>query len=142
MTGFPERTSASMGRRECSACPRAGISGTNGCVRLVVAETDHLGDCPTWDEAVQRLLWIDIIGKRLSSCAPDGSALERQFFNETPGSFALRKSGGLLVGFRRRLALFDPAGVEIATLVPDAANMNRERFNDGACDCKGRFWIG
>jgi len=111
-------------------------------VRLIVAEPDHLGDCPTWNDSVQRLLWIDIIGKRMSSCAPDGTALARQPLPETPGSFALRAGGGMLMAFRRRLALFDPMGAEIASFVPDAADMNRERFNDGACDGKGRLWIG
>jgi sugar lactone lactonase YvrE len=111
-------------------------------VRLVVGEPDQLGDCPTWDESTQRLFWIDIIGKRLSSCGPNGSALERQTLNEIPGSFALRERGGMLLGFRRRLVLLDPAGAEIASWVPDAADMTRERFNDGACDARGRFWIG
>jgi len=48
----------------------------------------------------------------------------------------------MLMAFRRRLALFDPTGAEIASFVPDAADMSRERFNDGACDGKGRLWIG
>jgi L-arabinonolactonase len=111
-------------------------------VHLVVGEPDQLGDCPTWDESAQRLVWIDIIGKRLSSCAPDGSALERRTLSEIPGSFAFREHGGLLLGFRRRLVLLDDAGAEIASWVPDAADMSRERFNDGACDARGRFWVG
>lgn len=111
-------------------------------MRLVVVEPDQLGDCPTWNDSAQRLLWIDIIGKRLSSCAPDGTALARQPLPETPGSFAIREGGGILMAFRRRLALFDRAGVEIASFVPEAADMSRERFNDGACDGRGRLWIG
>ena len=111
-------------------------------MRLVVAEPDHLGDCPTWDDSVQRLLWIDIIGKRLSSAGPDGSAITRHPLPETPGSFALRATGGMLIAFRRRLALIDSHGAEIASFVPDEADMSRERFNDSACDRKGRLWIG
>ena len=111
-------------------------------MHVVVNEPDQLGDCPTWDESTQRLVWIDIIGKRMSSCGPDGSALERRPFHEIPGSFALREHGGLLLGFRRRLVLLDAAGAEIASWVPKTADMTRERFNDGACDPRGRFWVG
>jgi sugar lactone lactonase YvrE len=111
-------------------------------VRLVVGDPDQLGDCPTWDESTQRLFWVDIIGKRMSSCAADGSTLERRTFDEIPGSFALRRHGGMLLGFRRRLALLDSAGTEINSWVPDTADMSRERFNDGACDARGRFWVG
>jgi len=111
-------------------------------VRLIVAEPDRLGDCPTWDDSVQRLLWIDIIGKRLSSSGPNGTAITRRPLPETPGSFALRAAGGMLIAFRRRLALIDGNGAEIASFVPDQADMSRERFNDCACDSKGRLWIG
>ena len=111
-------------------------------MRLLVAEPDCLGDCPTWDGTFERLVWIDIIGKRLSSCGPDGSAVTRHTLQETPGSFALRAGGGLLMAFRRRLTLFDKDGMETASFTPHEANMSRERFNDAACDCKGRLWIG
>ena len=111
-------------------------------MRLIVSEPDQLGDCPTWDDSVQRLFWIDIIGKRLSSSGPNGAEISRQPLPETPGSFALRAAGGMLIAFRRRLALIDSNGAGIASFVPDEADMSRERFNDCACDCKGRLWIG
>jgi L-arabinonolactonase len=111
-------------------------------MRCIVAEADGLGECPTWDERAGRLLWIDVTGRRLSGCNFDGSELERQALPDIPGSFALRELGGRLTAYRRRLSIFDQAGQEQSVPVPAGWNGERERFNDGACDKQGRFWVG
>jgi L-arabinonolactonase len=111
-------------------------------MRTLVAEPDLLGDGPIWDEKTARLTWLDIVGKRLSSCSEDGSQLRRRSLPETPGSHADRIGGGRLIAFRRRIVLFDAAGAEERNITPCGADLRRERFNDGACDNHGRFWVG
>ena len=111
-------------------------------MRSLSEERDQLGEGPVWDDRTGRLAWIDVVGKRLSSCGPNGVGLEREALAENPGSFAFRQDGGRLVAFRRRIALFDAAGVEVASFAPPSADMERERFNDGKCDRRGRFWVG
>lgn len=103
---------------------------------------DQLGEGPVWDDRSGRVIWIDVVGKGLSSCRPDGTGLEREALAETPGSVVLREGGGRLAAFRRRVVLFDAGGGEVADLTPPSADMTRERFNDGACDRRGRFWVG
>jgi sugar lactone lactonase YvrE len=54
----------------------------------------------------------------------------------------LRASGGLIVAFRRSIALFDAAHQQVACSPLAADIVKQERFNDGACDALGRFWVG
>ncbi len=111
-------------------------------MRCLVEEPDCLGECPTWDDRAGRLVWIDVVGKRMSSCGVDGDGLRRHTLPDTPGSFALRSGTGHVVAFRRRLALVDGEGREVAVALPPGWDGERERFNDGACDALGRFWFG
>jgi sugar lactone lactonase YvrE len=111
-------------------------------MRKLTVEPDQLGDGPIWDGVANRLYWLDIVGKRISSCREDGSSLERRSFRETPGSHAARENGGRLVAFRRRIVLFDAQGNEEASVDAKCVDWERERFNDGACDSEGRFWVG
>jgi L-arabinonolactonase len=111
-------------------------------MRRIEARADELGECPTWDERSGRLLHIDVIGRRLLSCGCDGGQPEEVSLAEIPGSFALRRNGGLLMAYRRGLALRDVAGNETRIAPPAEWDGSRERFNDGSCDAHGRFWVG
>ena len=111
-------------------------------MRRITDQLDTLGECPTWDDRLGRFRWIDVTGKTLQSCNPDGSDRTAQATADFPGSFALRQNGGLLVAYRRKLALLDGDGIEVADHVPDAVSFAVELFNDGKCDSRGRFWVG
>jgi sugar lactone lactonase YvrE len=100
-----------------------------------------LGEGPLWDGETSRLHWIDILQKQRFSCAFDGTAVDMRPLPETPGSFALRSSGGVLMAYRRRMSLVDAGGAEQDLDVP-GFDVEKERFNDGACDSLGRFWVG
>lgn len=111
-------------------------------MRCVDVRSDELGECPTWDERSGRLLRIDVTGRKLRSCGFEGEDPEEVGLSEYPGSFALRGNGGLLMAYRRRLALRDLAGAEISIAMPSEWDGGRERFNDGSCDASGRYWVG
>lgn len=111
-------------------------------MRRIGTEADALGECPTWDDRSARLLRIDVTGRRLLSCDEDGGEAKAVGLPEIPGSVALRQDSGLLIAYRRRLALRDHAGNETEISLPPEWDSGRERFNDGACDAQGRFWVG
>lgn len=110
-------------------------------IDVVVHATNALGECPLWDDREQALYWVD--GR-----AP---ALYRWKVGEEPrawplpeiiGSFAFRKSGGMLVGLQTGVFTLD---LETSALAPFAApepDKPDNRFNDGRCDRRGRFWTG
>lgn len=111
-------------------------------MRRLGSDVDELGECPIWNARTARLSRIDVVGRRLVECDADGSNAVVTAFGDIPGSFAPRADNGVLLAYRRRLALRDDHGVETDLPLPAAFDGSRERFNDGACDALGRFWVG
>jgi L-arabinonolactonase len=110
--------------------------------RRFVADVDGLGECPVWDEVARRLWWIDVTGKRISSCDASGNRVERRSVPDFPGSLRLRATEGMIVAYRRGIVLFDGKDQEVASAPLAEDIVKRERFNDGACDALGRYWVG
>ena len=104
-----------------------------------------LGEGTLWSQREQRLYWVDILGKRLHRCRADGSERASWSFDEEVSALAERSDGrGLIVTLRRGFASFDPAQADAAPRYlhrpPEEPAGNR--FNDGKCDARGRFWGG
>jgi sugar lactone lactonase YvrE len=104
----------------------------------------ELGEGTLWSVREQALYWVDILGKRLHRCRADGSERTSWSFDEEISALAERASGpGLIVTLRRGFALFDPArGTPPQHLHQPAEEPSTNRFNDGKCDARGRFWGG
>lgn len=100
-----------------------------------------LGEGPLWSVAEGALYWIDVTGRRLHRQATPGEA-ESWELPHMPGCFAFRAGGGLIGAFRNRLGFFDPVTGDIDAFEGHDIDFGRERFNDGACDARGRLWAG
>ena len=104
----------------------------------------QLGEGTLWSVREQALYWVDILGKRLHRCRADGSERASWSFDEEISAVAERADGpGLIVTLRRGFALFDPADeAPPRYLHQPAEEPTTNRFNDGKCDARGRFWGG
>jgi len=113
-------------------------------VRCIWPAEAQLGEGTLWSPGEQRLYWVDILGKRLHRCRADGSERAGWAFDEEISALAERKDApGLIVTLRRGFALFDPGRHEPARyLHRPAEEPSGNRFNDGKCDARGRFWGG
>ena len=115
-----------------------------GVVRCMWPAQAELGEGTLWSVREQRLYWVDILGKRLHRCRADGGERTSWDFDEEVSALAERTSApGLIVTLRRGFALFDPGRHEPARYLhrpPEEPAGNR--FNDGKCDARGRFWGG
>jgi sugar lactone lactonase YvrE/uncharacterized OB-fold protein len=105
-----------------------------------------IGECPAWDAERQRLYWIDIAGRRMYRNDATGRFDGNWALPHGLGSFALRAGGGMVIAWAAGLGLIDPE-TGVFTDIPSGAagvgpDFARERFNDGACDRRGRFWAG
>jgi D-xylonolactonase len=101
-----------------------------------------LGEGLCWSPASQALWWVDILEHRLYRDAI-GGAHDAWSFDETISAVAERANGaGLAVTLRRGLALFDPASRALVRLDEPEREREGNRFNDGKCDTRGRFWGG
>ncbi len=96
----------------------------------------EVGEGPHWDEAARLWSWIDNANGRLFIRDGESDTLI------TPGVNVVaavpRKRGGWLLAAYDGLYDFDG---EHATARP-TPDLNGMRFNDGACDARGRFWVG
>jgi sugar lactone lactonase YvrE len=113
----------------------------HGELEVVRAGEDELGEGPVWDAERGRLLRVDITAGRVLSLDVDANEQETLQF-DGPVGFALpRRGGGLVVGVGRRVVLVDESGERrvLASVEPDR---HENRFNDAACDARGRLWAG
>jgi sugar lactone lactonase YvrE len=101
-----------------------------------------LGEGLCWSTREQSLWWVDILEHRLYRDTLAG-AHDAWSFDETISAVAERTSQpGLAVTLRRGLALFDPATRALTCLDEPEREREGNRFNDGKCDERGRFWGG
>lgn len=108
---------------------------------VAVTVAADLGENPLWSVGEQMIYWHDCTGRRFWRHDPLKGVTEEFKLAGMPGSFCFRRDGGLLYAFRNRLALYDvETGAETPIEVP--VDFSRERFNDGKCDRRGRFFVG
>ncbi len=101
-----------------------------------------LGESPVWDDAQHRIFWIDILNGEVHYFNSYSNEHRILKLGEMIGSIALRRSGGLLAGFKEGFATIDFENGDIQYLSKVEAHLPGNRFNDGKCDPAGRFWAG
>jgi L-arabinonolactonase len=102
---------------------------------------DELGEGPVWCTKTGRLYWIDGLGRKVHRLDPASGVVTSWALSMMPGSLALRERGGALIAMRNGLVLFD-FDTGQATPLESGVDYGQERFNDGKCDRRGRFWVG
>ncbi|MEO8882039.1 MAG: SMP-30/gluconolactonase/LRE family protein [Devosia sp.] len=109
----------------------------------VVSPLRHIvGECPTWDERSQELLWSSIIDGRIYALDPATGRQHHWQFEAPVGSFGLCRSGRLVVALRTKIVLFDPASGRAEDLAAVTHAVPEMRFNDGKVGPDGAFWVG
>ena len=111
-------------------------------IRCVVESHNKLGEVPVWDVEEQALYWIDIENALLQRLKPASGEVKSWTLPERICALALRRSGGLIVALASGIAFFDPATGAIERVAAPEAHLPQNRFNDGKCDRRGRFWAG
>jgi len=120
----------------------AGMRELPGGIAWLPEPRAVLGEGPVWDERGQRLHWVDADRRRLFTWRPASGETQVLELTHAPGSYALRADGRLILASRNELALFDPATGAREVIPTPELDFSMERFNDGACDRAGRFWVG
>jgi len=99
------------------------------------------GEGPVWEPFRQRLLWVDLTGKRLHALDPASGLVESRSFSEEVCAAGPHADGRLLVALGKRLVWAGDEG-EPETICSVEADIPSNRCNDGKLDPAGRFWIG
>ena len=101
-----------------------------------------LGECPRWDEKEQLLYWLDINAGQLHRLDPVTGNDDFLQFDEEIGCFALREKGGFVLAMRTGLYTVEGWNTERTFISDPEVGMDKNRFNDGRCDDKGRLFTG
>jgi sugar lactone lactonase YvrE len=115
--------------------------GAPSCVWPAQAQ---LGEGTLWSVREQALYWVDVLGRQLMRWHPaDGARSSWRFDSEISALAECADGAGLVVALRHALARFDPiAGGPAREVVRPVEEPAGNRFNDGKCDARGRFWAG
>src|ERR1700677_232012 len=108
-------------------------------------EPGLLSEGALWHVQRQELLWVDILGQRVPppNLAAHGhpGRIETVELDRDVGVMAPAAAGGYVAAAVQAFLFVDECGAvtELASLTDAPTGV---RFNDGACDERGRFWVG
>lgn len=102
---------------------------------------DVVGESLVWDDRRSRLVWVDIIGRRIHRLDPLTGAHESWPTPDIVTSVGLRADGGAIVGLRKEVALWDYDG-PFQTFATIDASQPGTRLNEGVVAPDGSFWVG
>ncbi|TPI37355.1 SMP-30/gluconolactonase/LRE family protein [Mesorhizobium sp. B3-1-6] len=108
---------------------------------LIFDARDVVGESLVWDDRCGRLVWVDIIGRRIHRLNPSTGAHENWPTDDLVTSVGLRADGGAVVGLRKAIALWDFGG-PFRTLATIEADRPGTRLNEGVVAPDGSFWVG
>ncbi|GCE11144.1 gluconolactonase [Tengunoibacter tsumagoiensis] len=111
-------------------------------VEHVLPCRNKLGEGPIWSEDEQALYWVDILNHTYSRFDPISDKQDTTKVGIAIGVMAFRQAGGLIMATKEGFAYWDKAQKKLDYLARPLGDDPTMRFNDGAVDCKGRFWAG
>ncbi len=101
-----------------------------------------IGESPIWVPHEGALYWIDVKAPGLHRFDPASGATRSWTVTSDLGGFALLADGGALVALRHGIHRLDLGDGTLELLAPPPFDPALFRFNEGACDVAGRFWVG
>ena len=108
----------------------------------VVDVAAEVGEGPAWSARERAIYFVDIPARRIYRHSPANGSLRTFGAPQLVTSVVVRAGGGLLVSLERTVAFFDPASGRFDVQPTLAGEPPSNRFNDGKCDRRGRFFTG
>lgn len=100
-----------------------------------------LAEGPCWLEDDQQLLWVDIEQSRICRFCPETGENHVIQLDDHVGVAIPTTKGDFLAATFRGFVRVDRHG-GVTPIGDPEADLPRNRFNDGKCDPRGRFWAG
>jgi sugar lactone lactonase YvrE len=111
-------------------------------VELVLDVKATLGEGPCWDHRTGLLYWVDIAGMKVMIHHPISGENRTIQLDQMVGATVPRESGGLVLALQHGFYLLDLETEKLSFIADPESSLTGNRFNDGKCDAKGRFWAG
>ncbi|MCT4619830.1 MAG: SMP-30/gluconolactonase/LRE family protein [Marinisporobacter sp.] len=109
---------------------------------LIYPAKSLLGEGPYWDEALKKLVWVDIEGCSINLLDPRKKENEKIDIHKRIGCIVPREKGGAVIALEDGLYFFDYQTKEVNFIDDPEKHILANRFNDGKCDSAGRLWVG
>ncbi len=101
-----------------------------------------LAEGPYWHKPWQSFLWVDIEKGILYRYAWESQKVKTWTFPHRLTLVIPDQKGSLILALDSKLARFNPDTEALDWLAQVEEDKPLNRFNDGACDAKGRLWAG
>jgi sugar lactone lactonase YvrE len=101
-----------------------------------------LGESPIWSVRAAALFWVDSRGPAIYRLTPATGKIDTWKLPDPIGSIVLRAKGGLVAATRHGFNFVDLATGALTAIVDPESHLPNNRFNDGRCDHRGRYWSG
>ncbi len=112
-------------------------------IEVVLDAGATIGESPTWSATEAALYWIDVKKPALYRYHPESSVQRDWPLPSDIGAFALDDDlSGAVVALRTGIYGLDFASGGLTLLALPPFDPDYHRFNEGACDATGRFWVG
>src|SRR6185312_5734246 len=112
-------------------------------IEVVVDAGATIGESPTWASSENALYWIDVKKPALHRYDAKTGGQRCWLMPSDIGAFALASHPpGAVVALRYGIFRLEFDTSALSLLVDPPFDPNLFRFNEGACDTSGRFWIG
>lgn len=109
---------------------------------LVLKEKTVLGEGAIWHPDLKKLIWIDILGRKLFIYDPGITSNSVIELPGMPGTVVPAEGDDLLVALDSGLYIINLKTEKITFYINPEENKSENRFNDGKSDPAGRMWIG
>lgn len=111
-------------------------------VELILDVKAELGEGPSWDADSNVLYWVDILGKCIHTYEPTTGKTGMIQLHEHIGAVVPKKGGGFAAVLQSGFYEVDLPSEKLTAIADPEEHLPNNRFNDGKCDPKGRFWAG
>lgn len=111
-------------------------------IDCIVQGRNRLGESPVWSSRQQRIYWVDSRRPAAFRLDPVTGVVETVPLPALVGSIGLRSAGGLVAALQTGFHTlnFDTGALDL--IGDPESDQPENRFNDGRCDRRGRFWAG
>ncbi|KMK75801.1 SMP-30/gluconolactonase/LRE family protein [Alkalihalobacillus pseudalcaliphilus] len=109
---------------------------------LVLDAKASLGEGPHWDEEMQMLFWIDINLKKVHTYYPQIDGAHAIQLEQLIGAIVPKNEKEAIVALEKGFHLLNLQTGDCRYVHDPESERLENRFNDGKCDAKGRFWAG
>ena len=111
-------------------------------VKCISDTKDELGESPIWVEEEHSIYWVDIKRSLIHKLDTLNNHKSSWTFNESIGCISHISENLFIAGTKNGFKFANLESNQLIPIVDPEPDYKNNRFNDGKCDNKGRFYAG